>query len=128
MRRDVAEETQGIRLVAAFLVLTGERQRARGESVRLLQAARQHLCFPKGETTERLDVYSFRYSRLFHRLREQRHGVGNAPGEGVRRPQGHSRPGEPEREVRVLADACGSFEQGECLGQVTLAEKQQTKS
>jgi hypothetical protein len=36
-RCNLAEEAQGIRLVATFLVLMGERQRALGESVRLLQ-------------------------------------------------------------------------------------------
>ena len=58
MRRNVAEEAQGIRLVAAFLVRTGERQCALGEGLRLLQAASQHLCLPQGETTERLKAYS----------------------------------------------------------------------
>ena len=58
-RRNVAEEAQGIRLVAAFLVLTGKRQRTLGEGVRLLQAAGQHLRLPQGEMTERLIVYSF---------------------------------------------------------------------
>ena len=58
-RRNVAEEAQGIRLVAAFLVLTGKRQRALGEGLCLLQTARQHLRLPQGETTERLRVYSF---------------------------------------------------------------------
>ena len=50
----VAEEAQGIRLVATFLVLAGVRQRLRGEGVRLLQAAGQQLRLPQGETTERL--------------------------------------------------------------------------
>ena len=59
-RRNVAEEAQGIRLVAPFLVLTGKRQRPLGKGVRLLQAASQHLRLPQGETTERLKVYSFR--------------------------------------------------------------------
>ena len=58
MRGDLAEEAEGIRLIAAFLVLTGERQRTLGEGVRLLQAASQHLRLPQGETTERLIVYS----------------------------------------------------------------------
>ena len=126
LRRNVAEEAQGIRLVAAFLVLTGMRQRALGEGVRLLQAASQQLRLPQGETTERLKVYSFRCSGLFHRLREQRHGVGDAPGQGICRTQGRSHPGEPAREVRVLTDAHGPFEQGERPGQVALAEGQQT--
>ena len=39
--RNVAEEAQGIRLVAAFLVLTGECQCTLGEGMRLLQAAGQ---------------------------------------------------------------------------------------
>ena len=55
LRRDLAEEPQGIGLVAAFLVRTGERQRSLGEGVRLLQAASQQMCLPQGETTERLD-------------------------------------------------------------------------
>ena len=38
-RHNVTKEPQGIRLMAAFLVLTGERQRTLGEGVRLLQAA-----------------------------------------------------------------------------------------
>ena len=48
LRRNVAEEAQGIRLVAPFLVLAGERQRPLGEGVRLLQAAGQQLRLPQG--------------------------------------------------------------------------------
>ena len=125
-RRDLTEEAQGIRLVAPFLVLTGKRQRTLGEGVRLLQAASQHLRLPQGETTERLKGYCFHCSGLFHRLREQRHGIGDAPGQGIRRPQGRSYPGEIGWEVRVLTDAHGPFEQGERPGQVALAEGQQT--
>ena len=36
-RRNVAEETQGIRLVTTFLVLTGVRKSLLDEGVRLLQ-------------------------------------------------------------------------------------------
>ena len=54
LRRNVAEEAQGIRLVAAFLVRTGERQRPLGEGVRLLQAAGQQMRLPQREMTERL--------------------------------------------------------------------------
>ena len=93
-----------------------------GEGVRLLQAASQQLRFPQREATDRLKDYHFHCSRLFHRLREQRHGVGDAPTQGIRRPQGRSHPGEKGREVRFLADAYGPFEQGECPVQVTLAE------
>jgi hypothetical protein len=78
-RRNLAKEAQGIRLVAPFLVRTGERQRMLGEGVRLLQAASQQLRLSQGETTERLKAYRFHRSCLLHRLCEQRHGVGDAP-------------------------------------------------
>jgi hypothetical protein len=41
MRRNVAEEAQGICLVATFLLCTGERQRTFGEGLRLPQVASQ---------------------------------------------------------------------------------------
>ena len=48
MRGNLAEEAQGIRLVALFLVLTGERQRPLGEGMRLLQAAGQQMRLAQG--------------------------------------------------------------------------------
>jgi hypothetical protein len=67
---DLAEETQGIRLVAAFLVFTGKRQCACGEGVCLLRVASQHLGLPQGETTERLMDHRCRCRGLLQRLRE----------------------------------------------------------
>ena len=64
LRRNVAEEAQGIRLVTTFLSLTGMRQHTLGEGVRLLQAASQHLRLPQGEPTERLMDHRFRCSCL----------------------------------------------------------------
>src|SRR5262249_28043205 len=101
---------------------TSERQCILGEGLRLLQAASQHLCFPQGKTTERLKAYSFHRCGLLQRLREQWHSVGDALAQSVHRPQGCSYPGGIGREVRVLTDAHGPFESGECLGQVALAE------
>ena len=113
--------------MAPFLVRTGERQRPLGEGLRLLQAAGQQLRLPQRETTERLISDHFRCTELCHRLREQRHGVGDAPAQGIRRAQGRSRHGEKAREVRVLTDAHSPFEAREGPGQVTLAEGQQTE-
>jgi hypothetical protein len=45
LRCNVAEEAQNIRLVTAFLTLTGEREGTLSEGVRFLQAARQYLRF-----------------------------------------------------------------------------------
>ena len=74
---------QGIRLVATFLMRTGEYQRTLGEGVRLLQAAFQPMCLPQGETPERLSDAFFRWSTLLPCLREQPYGISSTPGQGV---------------------------------------------
>ena len=127
-RRNFAQEAQGIRLVRAFLTCSGECQCALGEGVRLLQAAGQQMCFPQGEATERLEACHVRCRSLFHRLREQRHSIGDASGQGIRCPQGRSHPRDKEREVRFLTDAHGPFEPGKGSVQVALAEEQETDS
>jgi hypothetical protein len=96
--------------------------------VRLLQATGQQLRLTQGETPECRKGYRFPCRALFHRLREQRHGVGDAPAQRVRRAQGRSIQGEIAREVRLLTDVHGPFEPGERPGQIALAEGQQTKS
>ena len=82
---------------------------------------------PRRTATKRLKGYHFHSSRLFHRLREQRYGVGDAPAQGIRCTQGRSRHGEPDREVCFLTDAHGPFQNRRIApGQVALAEGQQT--
>src|SRR5262249_43087039 len=125
-RRNVAEEAQSIRLVAPFLVPTGERQRPLGKGLRVLQAVGQQLRLPQEETTAHLDVYSFYRCRLFHRLCEQWHGGGDTPAQGIRRTQGRSHQGEIDREACVLTEAHSPFEPGERPGQIALAETQLT--
>jgi hypothetical protein len=125
-RRNLAEEVQGIRLVTTFLVLAGMRRHALGEGLRLLQAASQHLRLPQEETTERLMDHRFRCSCLFHRPREQRHSVGDAPAQGIRLPHVRSDPWEMCREVCIVTEAQSPFIQGECSGQIALAEGQFT--
>jgi hypothetical protein len=70
MHSDITEEAQSIRLVAAFLMLTGKSQGALSQGLRLFQVAGQQMCLSQGETTERLKAYHFHSSGLFHRLRE----------------------------------------------------------
>jgi hypothetical protein len=82
--------------------------------------------FPQGETTECLHAWLFRCSCLFYRLREQRHGIGDASAQGIRCTQGRSNPGEIRWEVCLMTDAHSPFEQGDSSGQVTLAEAQPT--
>jgi hypothetical protein len=45
-RRNLTEEAQGIGLVAVFLVLAGDRQRAPGEGERVLYVTGQQMCLP----------------------------------------------------------------------------------
>jgi hypothetical protein len=109
-RRNVAEEVQGIRLVATRLVLTGGGQRTLSKGVRFLRAASPQMRLPKGETTEHLKVRPFHRNRLCHRLREHRHGAGDAPGQGLCLAQGCSHRGEYGRAVCFLTAAYGPFE------------------
>src|SRR5262249_19641868 len=109
-------------------MLTGMRQRTRGEGLRLFQAAGQYLCLPQGQTAERLKAYHFCCYSLFQCLREQRHGVSHTPAQRVRCAQGCSYPEEIVCVVRLLTDAYGLLKPGQCPGQVTLAEGQQTNS
>jgi hypothetical protein len=123
-RRNLAEEAQGVCLVATLLVLMGERPRALGEGLRLLQAAGQQMRLSQGETTAHLKDYHFHCSGLFDRLREQHHRVGDASGQSVGRTQGRSYLVEINREVCVLTEAHSAFESGEPPMEVALADGQ----
>ena len=104
---------------------TGERQRALGEGVRLLQAASQHMRLPQGETTEHL-VVSLSVAVLCSSACVSS-GTASAtrPTRVYAAPKAAAIQGN-RREVRVLTEAHGPFEQGERPGQVALAEGQQT--
>ena len=91
------------------------------KSVCLLQMASEHLRLPEGEMTASPVTPS-----SYYRLREQRHGVGDAPGQSVRCAQVRSQHGEKELKARVLTEAHGPLEEGEGPVQVTLAEGQQS--
>src|SRR5438093_5024206 len=57
---NLTKEVQGVRLIAPFVMCTGERQRPFGKPMRFFKAAGQQLCFPKSETTECLVDHHFR--------------------------------------------------------------------
>jgi hypothetical protein len=112
-RRNLTEEAQGIRLVAALLVRTGEPQGPLNEGVPLFEAAGQHLRFPQAQKGPHLRTDISCGSPLFQRLREERYGVSDAPGQRIRRTQGRSYSDKPNPEARVLIEAHSPFEQGE---------------
>src|SRR5215471_5471705 len=97
------------------------------EGMRLLKATSQELRFTQRETTECLLADYFHSNGLFQRLCEQQHGVRGAPAQHVRHTQNRSYSGEPERDVSFLTDAHSPFEQGECPGEIALAEARQAK-
>ena len=93
--------------------------------MRLLQAASQHLRLPQGEATERLkDTLSVAVACSIACVSN---GTASAtrPARVYAAPKAAATRGK-KREVRVLTDAHGPFEQGECPGEVALAEGQQT--
>ena len=57
-RRNLAEEPQSIRLVATFMMRTGERQRPLGEGVGLLQAVGAQMRLAQGGEQRRLHIHS----------------------------------------------------------------------
>src|SRR5262249_46465812 len=109
---------------ATFLVRTGECQRTLGEGVRLFQAASQRLRLPQGETQGRLTSYPPYCADLVPCLREQRHGVGDAPGQGIRRSQGRGGPGGVRLDVPCPAQSKAPFEHGDGLVAVAFVEEQ----
>jgi hypothetical protein len=72
MRCNVAGETEGIRLVPPFLVLTGERQVVLGEGIHLIQTPSRKMCLSEGKSAEHYIAYSFRRHSLLHGPRKQR--------------------------------------------------------
>ena len=109
--------------MAAFLALTGEHQRVLGEGMRSSRRPAR-ICAPRPGEDEH-PAYHFPYSSQFHRLREQWQGVRGAPAQKGTLPPGLEPPWEKAREVYVLTEAHGPFEQGEGSGQVALAEEEQ---
>ena len=109
--------------MAPFLARTGERQRLLGEGVRLLRSAGLQLRLAQGEVTARLLDAHIQDTGLLDRPREQRHGLGDAPREGVGRPQSLREIGEIDRQVHLLTEAHGAFEQREGPVEVALDER-----
>src|SRR5882724_10911400 len=79
------------------------------------------------ETTQRLKACHVWCHGLFHRLRQQRHSVGDASGQGIGCAYGRSHPRDEDTKVRFPTDAYGPFEHRDGRVQVTLAEGQQTE-
>ena len=88
----------------------------------------EHLRLAEGQRTGCVKARRCRRHGLFHRRGEELHGVGDAPGEEIRRTQGRRHPGEIDREVRVLTEVHGLFEPGECSGNIPLAQAQQANA
>src|SRR5262245_28597497 len=76
--------------------------------------------------TARLTDQPSRCYDLFYHLRQQWDGIGDAPGQRIRRTQGRRHPGDPGQKACVLTEAHGPFKPRERPEEVTLAELQHT--
>ena len=123
-RRNVAEEAQGIRLVATFLALTGMRACARRG--RAPPPDRQPASAPPPGRDDRTpEIYSCHGHGLFHACVSSGTASATRPLRVYAAPNGGGELGKRCWKVYVLTDAHSPFEQGECSGQVTVAEGQQ---
>ena len=94
-RGNIAEEAQGIRLVTAFLVLRVCSRACSARVLRLLQAAGQQLRLAQVREQQSAWRLSLPFvGGLFQHPFEQRHGLGDAPGQRIRRAQGRRQLGK----------------------------------
>ena len=128
MRGNLAEEAQGIGLGGRVPGVHGQASSACSARVlRLLQAAGQQIRLAQRRDDRAPGSLPARRSGLLHHLLEQRQGLGDAPGQGIRRAQGRRPSGEPgagcprpdrPRPVRAAG----------CAWEVPFAEGEQTNS
>ena len=81
---NVAQQSQDPRLVSPFLVGPGEFERLLGKGQRLLRAAGQQRGFALISDPERPPVLSARCGGLLYRLLQQRQGLSDPSGQGIR--------------------------------------------
>ena len=106
----------------------GESQHAIGDGVSILQTANEYMGCTQRETTQRLKACHVWCHGLFHRLRQQRHSVGDASGQGIGCTYGCRHPWDEDTKVRFPTDANGTFEQRQRSAEVALANSQETDS
>ena len=123
LRRDLAEEPQGVGFVAPFLVRPGELQGPLRLGRRLVQPAGQQIRLAQPDHPERMVEHETHRDGLLDRLLQQRQGLGGPSGERIGRPQGRGDPGDEEPDVRPLREVEGPFEHGDGLGEVALAQR-----
>src|SRR4029453_582163 len=97
MGGNLPEEPQGPRLVSPLLMGTGEVDSTPSELHRLLHAAGQQIGLAQIAYPQRMTAYDPHGSVPLLRLLQQRQGLGDTAGKGIRTAQGRSGLGEPEQ-------------------------------
>ena len=126
MGGDLPEEPQGPRLVSPLLMGTGEIEGPPSELHRLLHAAGQQIGLAHIAHPQRLTAHGPHRGTPLLRLLQQRQGLGDTAGTGIRTAQGRGGLGEPEPGVQRLAEIKAAFEYGDGPGEVPLAEGEKT--
>ena len=123
VRRNLAEEPQGVGFVAPFLMGSGELQGVLRLGVRLVQPAGQQIRLAQPDHPERMVEHETHRHGLLDRLLQQRQGLGGPSGERIGRPQGAATQGTASRMCAHLREVEGPFEHGDGLGKLPLAQQ-----
>ena len=105
---------------------TGEVEGTRSELNRLLHAAGQQIGLAHIAHPQRLTAHGPQRGTALLRLLQQRHGLGNTAGTGIRTAQGRGGLGEPEQHVINPAEIKAAFERRDGPGEAPLAQGEKT--
>ena len=124
MRGDVAQEAQGVRLVAAFLL--GVRARSRARPARSPASSRRPASrYPSLSAATRSDWSCHKLSGLLHACSSSGRASAMRPSRAYARPRGEASAGKIEWPGPRLVDAEATLERGDGLVQVAFAQIQQ---
>ena len=122
MRSDLAEESVDPRLVSPFFVRSGEIEGTLRAPDCIIRSLGEFICLTEPGDLERMPAQDSHGSGLFHRLFQERYGIGNASGQGIRSAQRRRDHREPVWVVPGLEEGEGPFEHGDGLEEFPLAE------
>ena len=105
---------------------TGEGEGTPSELYRLLHAAGQQIGLTHIAHPQRLTAHGPHRGTLLLRLCQQRQGLSDTAGTGIRTTQGRSGLREPEQDVENPAELKAAFEHGDGPGEVPRAEREKT--
>src|SRR5882724_6470316 len=126
MGGDLPEEPQGPRLVSPLLMVTGEGEGTPSALDRLLHAAGHQIGLTHIAHPQRLTAHGPHRGTPLLRLLQQRQGLSDTAGPGIRIAQGRGGLREPDQAVPNPTQIKAAFEYGDGPEDVSLAEGEKT--